>query len=174
MSSSESTTDAPQGVPALSHLDEKGRAGMVDVATKPDSVRTASARALIRISAEADRLLLSGALKKGPPLEVVRVASIQGAKAAAQLIPLCHPVRLSQIEAQVARGGESVWSVIVTVKAVDRTGVEMEAMTGAAIGALTFYDMIKAVDRSAVIETVVLLHKSGGRSGPWQREPDPR
>ena len=143
---------------------------MVDVGHKAPSRRRARARCAVRLSPEADELLRQGNLPKGSPLEVTRLAALQAAKQTSQLIPLCHPLRLTSIQVEVLDRGHGVWWIEVTVEAEDRTGVEMEAMTGAAVGGLALYDMVKAVDRSAALEQVVLLEKSGGKSGDYRRD----
>lgn len=144
---------------------------MVDVSAKEVTLRRAEARAEVRLSAAADRALRDGTLKKGGARDVVRLAAIGAAKQTAQLIPLCHPLRLTRVDAELARVRPGRWSVTAEVTALDRTGVEMEAMTAAAVGALALYDMVKAVDRAAAIESVVLLAKSGGKSGDFRRAP---
>ncbi len=154
---------------ALTHVDAAGRARMVDVSDKAITERRARARAVVLISAAADAALRRGKLPKGAALEVVRLAAIQAAKRTASLIPLCHPLRLTKVDAQLSRAARGRWLVETEVVALDRTGVEMEALTAACIGALALYDMVKAVDRSAAIESVVLLEKSGGRSGRFVR-----
>jgi len=151
-----------------SHLDDQGHVHMVDVSAKPETERSATAEALVSLSADAATALFAGELPKGDALATVRLAAIGGAKRTADLIPLCHPIALASVVADVAaiQGGARI---VVTVKTVGRTGVEMEAMTGAAVGAVTLYDMVKSVDRSAEIGPVRLLHKAGGKSGEWSR-----
>lgn len=151
-----------------SHLDEHGRAWMVDVSAKPETQRSATAEGVVSLSPEAQKALFAGTLAKGDGLATVRIAAIGGAKRTADLIPLCHPIPLASIVAEVAEvaGGARI---MVTVKSVGRTGVEMEAMTGVAVGAVTLYDMVKSIDRSAEIGPIRLLAKSGGKSGDWSR-----
>lgn len=158
----------PPSAPALSHLDARGRARMVDVGAKPVTDRRAVAEAVVRLSPAALRLVRTGGGPKGDVLGIARLAGIQGAKRTSDLVPLCHPLSLVDValEPTLARGGVRL---LCTVRALDRTGVEMEAMTGAAVAALTVYDMVKGADRSARIEGVRLLSKSGGRSGDWRR-----
>ncbi len=156
--------------PKLTHLDREGRARMVDVSDKPVTRRRARARSIVQLSAQADRLLKEGGLPKGNPLEVVRLAALQAAKQTPQWIPLCHPLHLTAIDVVVTPGEDHRWEIVVEVGAEDRTGVEMEAMTGASAGALALYDMVKAVDRAASVQEVVLLEKSGGKSGEYRRE----
>lgn len=151
----------------LSHVDASGRARMVDVTDKQPSLRMARAQATVRLGrAIAARLRRTGALAKGNVIETARLAGIQGAKQTAQLIPLCHPLPLDLVDVDIAISGERA-----TVRTLARTravtGVEMEAMTAAAVAALTIYDMCKAASKAIVIEEVRLLEKSGGRSGHW-------
>ena len=131
-----------------SHLDEQGRVHMVDVSAKPETERSATAEAIVSLSDEAAGALFAGELPKGDALATVRIAAIGGAKRTADLIPLCHPIAIASVAADVEAidGGARV---VVTVKTVGRTGVEMEAITGAAVGAVTLYDMVKGVDRAA-------------------------
>lgn len=153
---------------SLTHLDDEGQVHMVDVGSKDISHRVATARAdVVMEPSTADRLFAL-TLEKGDALATARVAAIQGAKRTSDLIPLCHPLPIDRIDVGIDRIDEGV-SVTVTVAVAARTGVEMEAMTGAAIGALTLYDMIKGIDRGAYVSSVVLLAKSGGRSGEWVR-----
>lgn len=154
----------------LTHVDPSGRARMVDVSDKESSERRARAQAIVRMSAEADRLLREGRLPKGNAFEMVRFAAIQAAKQTAQLLPLCHPLRLTKVDAELSALGGGAWRIATEVAALDRTGVEMEALTAASVGALALYDMVKAVDRATVIGPVELLEKSGGRSGRWVRD----
>ncbi|HSM01345.1 MAG TPA: cyclic pyranopterin monophosphate synthase MoaC [Acidimicrobiia bacterium] len=150
------------------HLDDQGRVRMVDVSAKSESERSATAEAKVTLSSEAAAALFTGKLPKGDALATVRIAAIGGAKRTAELIPLCHPIPLVSLTADVERddGGARV---TVTAKSIGRTGVEMEAMTGAAVGAVTLYDMVKGIDRSAEIGPIRLLAKSGGKSGDWSR-----
>jgi cyclic pyranopterin monophosphate synthase len=154
----------------LSHLDPEGRVRMVDVGSKEVTRREAEAVATVRMSAEAFDKLRDGSLPKGDVPSTVRLAAIQAAKRTSTLIPLCHQVPLDAVEVSLEFDQEAPQ---VTVRAVARargvTGVEMEALTAAAVGALTLYDMCKAVDRGMVIEGIALLRKSGGRSGDYRR-----
>jgi cyclic pyranopterin phosphate synthase len=150
----------------LSHYDAEGRAHMVDVSSKPATRREAEASAFVALSdAVLDALPQN---PKGNPLEVARFAGIQAAKRTADLIPMCHPLPLSFIEvsAVVVAGGIEIRSTAATVAV---TGVEMEALTAAAVAALTIYDMCKALDKSIAIREIVLLRKSGGKSGEYIR-----
>ncbi|MBI5510665.1 MAG: cyclic pyranopterin monophosphate synthase MoaC [Deltaproteobacteria bacterium] len=151
---------------SVTHVDPGGAMRMVDVGDKAASRRVAVARARVRLSAAARRALQSNA--KGDVLAAARVAGIQAAKRTSELIPLCHPLALSHVavDLQLTRTGVVVTT---TAETVGPTGVEMEAMTAAAVAALTLYDMLKAVERGIVIEEVLLLEKKGGRSGHWRR-----
>jgi len=151
-----------------SHLDEMGSARMVDVSAKPETERSATAEAFVALSPEARTALFGGTLPKGDALAVTRIAAIGGAKRTAELIPLCHPIPITAVQADVEQVDVGA-RVVVTVRTVGRTGVEMEAITGAAVGAVTIYDMVKSIDRSAEIGPVRLLSKSGGKSGEWNR-----
>jgi len=155
----------------LTHTDANGKAHMVDVTDKPDTWREARAEARIRMSGETLRLIETGGHKKGDVLTVARIAGIQAAKQCAGLIPLCHPLLLTGIDVEITPENALPGLRIVTrCRVTGATGVEMEALTAAAVTALTLYDMCKAVDRGMVIEGIRLLHKSGGRSGDWQAE----
>jgi len=152
----------------LTHLDSEGRARMVDVGAKPETARVAVAEAHISLSPAAKEALFGGTLPKGDALAVARIAAIQGAKQTPILVPLCHPIGIDAISADV-EATESGARVVVRVEVVAKTGIEMEAITGAAVGAVALYDMVKAVDRGAVIGPVQLLSKTGGKSGEWSR-----
>jgi len=143
---------------------------MVDVTTKQVTTRTAKARCTVAVSPTVVGLLRSGAVPKGDALAVARIAAIAATKRTPDLIALCHPIAVHGVDVETAVGEETV-EILVTVRTADRTGVEMEALTGAAVGGLALIDMVKAVDRSASIAEVVLLSKSGGRSGDWVRTP---
>jgi len=154
----------------LSHVDASGRARMVDITDKQPTLRMARAEAKVKLGrALAGRLRRTGALAKGNVVETARLAGIQGAKQTAQLIPLCHPLPLDVVHVDIAISGEVA---VIRTEARTRaaTGVEMEAMTAAAVAALTVYDMCKAASKAVVIEEVRLLEKSGGRSGHWRRQ----
>ena len=153
----------------LTHLDRRGYARVVDVGSKPPTRRRAEAVAIVQTTPEVARVLGEGAMPKGDVAAVARIAAIQGAKRTSELIPLCHPLAITHLAAdvEVAAGGSI--TVTVTAECTGPTGVEMEAMTGASIGALTVYDMIKGLDRSARVSGVELRSKSGGRSGSWRR-----
>lgn len=152
----------------LTHLNERGEAHIVDIGAKPVSTRRAVARAVVEARPETVAAMLGGGLKKGDALAVARVAGIMAAKKTSDLIPLCHPVGLNTVEIAIAGEG-TMLTVTATAEAEDRTGVEMEAMTAAAIAALTLYDMAKGLDRGMRISTVELVEKSGGKSGTYRR-----
>jgi len=153
----------------LTHLDESGSARMVDISNKQITARVAEAEAFVSMSASVVRLLREGAVEKGDAFGVARVAGIMAAKKTHELIPLCHPLGISEVKVDLefADGGVKVST---QVKTTGRTGVEMEALTAAAVAALTLYDMCKSADKSIIIERVGLVAKSGGRSGDWRRE----
>lgn len=152
----------------FNHLDDRGDVHMVDVGGKATTVRVAVAEAFVSMAPETSRRLFADELEKGDALATVRIAAIQATKRTPDLIPLCHPISIDRVTVGIepAESGARI-EVLVGVEA--RTGVEMEAMTGAAVGALALYDMIKGIDRSASVDTVRLLSKSGGKSGDWQR-----
>jgi cyclic pyranopterin phosphate synthase len=155
----------------LTHLDEGGRARMVDVGAKPETHRIAKAEAMVTMSAATLALVEAGSGKKGDVLATARIAAIAALKKTADLIPLCHPVRVVGTDVMLAPDRELPGvRVEVEVHAFDRTGVEMEAMVGATAAALTIYDMVKGVERGVTIGPVRLLEKSGGRSGSWRRK----
>lgn len=152
----------------FTHLDESGDARMVDVAEKSITDRRATAEAFVRTSVEVIELLRGAGVPKGDALAVARIAAISGTKRTPDLIPLCHPIAVHGVDVDLVVEDEGV-RITVTVRTADRTGVEMEALTGASVGALAMIDMVKGVDRSAMIDHVVLLEKSGGRSGHYVR-----
>ncbi len=155
----------------LSHLDEEGRAQMVDVGNKDITQRSATAEARVSMQAETLDMILEGKHKKGDVFAVARIAGIQAAKKCADLIPLCHPLLLSSINVDIQGDVEKQQvHILATCKLNGQTGVEMEALTAASVAALTIYDMCKAVDRGMSISQVQLLDKAGGKSGHWQRE----
>jgi cyclic pyranopterin phosphate synthase len=154
----------------LSHFDKAGQAHMVDIGGKPETRRIARASGTIRMERSTLKVILSGSASKGDVLGVARVAAIQGAKRTSDLIPLCHPLRLTRVAAEFsAERRRPAVRLVVTVETVGRTGVEMEALTAVSAGLLTIYDMCKAVDRAMVIEDIKLLEKAGGRSGHFRR-----
>ena len=152
----------------LTHLDETGAARMVDVGAKPVSERRAVAEAHLALTPEVADLLFSGGLAKGDAWATVRIAAVMAAKRTSELVPLCHPIGLDAVDVRIERtdGGARIE---VEARVTARTGVEMEAVTGAAIGAVALYDMVKGLDRGVTIGPVRLLAKSGGRSGEWRR-----
>jgi cyclic pyranopterin phosphate synthase len=154
----------------LTHLDERGRARMVDVGDKPESERTAEAEGVVRMTREAFDLVAAQAVAKGDVLAVAEVAGTMGAKRAGDLIPLCHPLNLDlvQVEARLEPELPGV-RISAVAKATGRTGVEMEALAAVAVACLTVYDMVKAVDRGMTIEEVRLVSKTGGTRGDWRR-----
>jgi len=152
----------------LTHYDAMGRVHMVDVSEKPDTLREARAGVKVKMSAAARRAVRRN--PKGNPLEIARVAGIAAAKRTADLIPLCHPLQLSHIDVQAAFCKNGV-EISARVRTMGPTGVEMEALTAAAVAALTVYDMCKAADRSMEISELRLLEKSGGRSGTYIAKP---
>ena len=150
---------------ALTHLDAAGRARMVDVSGKAETVRWARARAVVRMSPHAAARVAAGDAPKGDVATVARVAAIQAAKRTDELIPLCHQLPLSHIGADVAIDAEAgTVTVTFETRTMDRTGVEMEAMTGCSVAALTVYDMVKGIEPGVIIERIELLDKTGGKS----------
>jgi cyclic pyranopterin monophosphate synthase len=154
----------------LSHLDEAGRARMVDVGGKAETERTAVAEGTVRMSPEAYEQVAANTVAKGDVLAVAEVAGVMAAKRTGELIPLCHPLGLdlATVEARLAPELPGV-RVTATAKVTGRTGVEMEALTAVSVACLTVYDMVKAVDRAMVIEGVRLVSKTGGSRGDWRR-----
>lgn len=150
------------------HFDERGSARMVDVGAKAPSDRAAVAESVVVMSRSTRAALFEGSLPKGDAAAVARVAAIQAAKRTSELIPLCHPLSLSSITVEIDEIDAGV-RIVVAVGTTDRTGVEMEAMTAASVGALTIYDMVKGMERGVEIGPVRLLKKSGGASGEWTR-----
>jgi len=157
-------------VSALSHLNERGEANMVDVGDKSVTQREASAQAVVRMHPETFAAVLEGDNKKGDVFAVSRIAGIQAAKQTAQLIPLCHQLPLSKVSVEFEIDQADTQIRIVTLcKTQSVTGVEMEALTAASVAALTLYDMCKAIDKHIAIQDVYLLSKQGGKTGNWQR-----
>ena len=152
----------------LTHLNERGEAHIVDVGGKAVTARRAIARAVVEAKPETVAAIMGGSLGKGDALAVARIAGIMAAKKTSELIPLCHPIALSRVEVDIAVEGNAI-TVTATAEAIDRTGVEMEAMTAASVAALTLYDMAKGIDRGMRITTVELIEKTGGKSGTWRR-----
>jgi cyclic pyranopterin phosphate synthase len=154
-------------VSKLTHIDETGRARMVDVSDKAATAREAVAQGFVRMSPKTLKLALSGEGKKGDVRAVAEIAGVMAAKRTSELIPMCHPLALSKAEVRVepAEGG---LQVLARVKTTGPTGVEMEALTAVTVACLTLYDMLKAAEKGMVIEAVRLLEKSGGKSGDWK------
>jgi cyclic pyranopterin phosphate synthase len=152
----------------LTHVDEKGAARMVDVADKLATVREATAECVVRMSAETANAVREGTAK-GDALQVARVAGIMAAKRTSELIPLCHPLPLTSVSVdfEYLTGGVRI---VTRARVVGQTGVEMEALTAAAVAGLTLIDMTKGIERGVYLESVRLLEKSGGRSGTWKRK----
>ncbi|CUR57464.1 molybdenum cofactor biosynthesis protein C [metagenome] len=156
------------GSERLTHVDETGAARMVDVTAKDVTARTASATGRVLVSRAVIDLLRGEGVPKGDALAVARIAGIMGAKQTPALIPLCHPLAVSGVTVDLAVTDESV-DITATVRTTDRTGVEMEALTAVSVAALTVVDMVKAVDKAAVITDIRVESKTGGKSGPWTR-----
>ncbi len=161
----------PDDAARLTHLDAEGRARMVDVSDKPETAREAEAAGRVRMLPETLALVVAGDVAKGDVLTVAELAGVMAAKRTSELIPLCHPIPLSDV--QVTAQPDEAHSCIeirAVARTTGKTGVEMEALTAVSVAALTIYDMCKAVDRGMRIEEVRLLRKSGGRSGDWVSE----
>jgi len=149
----------------LTHLDSQGRANMVDVSDKAQTVREAVAEARVRMQPSTLQMIVDGEHPKGDVFAVARIAGIQAAKKTSDLIPLCHPLMLTSVKVELQADGEDAVLIRARCKLTGQTGVEMEALTAASVAALTIYDMCKAVDRGMLIEQVRLLEKLGGKSG---------
>ena len=148
---------------------------MVDVSAKAETVREASARVTLKMKPATLAAIRAGQLAKGDVLGVARTAGIMGAKRTPELIPLCHPLRITGVDVEFDLDAKrSVVTVTARVRTVDKSGVEMEALTAAAVAGLTVYDMVKAVDRGVVLSDLCLIEKSGGKSGHWRRVPGRR
>jgi cyclic pyranopterin phosphate synthase len=154
----------------LTHIDEHGRASMVDVADKAVTSRIAVAEAVLRMQPATLAAIQTNAIAKGEVLATARIAGIQGAKRTADLIPLCHPLPLTRVAVQFDTTSEDTLTIRAECRVKGQTGVEMEALTAVSIAALTVYDMCKAMDRGMVIEHTRLLSKSGGKSGTYEVE----
>jgi cyclic pyranopterin phosphate synthase len=151
----------------LTHLDDQGRARMVDVSAKPATAREAVAAGMVRMSAETLALAMTGQGKKGDVRAVAEIAGVMAAKRTSDLIPLCHPLALSKVEVSV-EAAEGGLAVIARVRTTGPTGVEMEALTAVSVACLTIYDMLKAAEKGMIIDQVRLLEKTGGASGEWR------
>ncbi|MCX4640735.1 cyclic pyranopterin monophosphate synthase MoaC [Streptomyces sp. RPA4-5] len=152
----------------LTHLDAAGAARMVDVSGKDVTARTARARGRVLVSSQVIELLRGEGMPKGDALATARIAGIMGAKHTPDLIPLCHPLAVSGVKVDLSVTDDAV-EITATVKTTDRTGVEMEALTAVSVAALTVVDMVKAVDKAAVISDIRVEEKTGGKSGDWSR-----
>lgn len=158
-------------MPELTHFDEGGRARMVDVTGKSETMRVATARGAVRLKPATLELIEQGKMAKGDVLAVAQVAGIMAAKRTPDLIPMCHPLALTGVEMRLELNREeSLVEIEATVRLAGKTGVEMEALTAVAVAGLTVYDMCKAVDREMTIERVQLVHKAGGKSGEFRRQ----
>jgi len=155
----------------LTHLDARGRAQMVDVSEKAETVRRAVARGRVLLAPETVSLLRDNAVPKGDALAVARIAGIMAAKRTSELIPLCHPLPVTKVVVNLEITAAGV-EIEAEVRVTGKTGVEMEALTAVSVAALTLYDMVKAVDKGAVITDICLEEKSGGKSGDFHRAPD--
>jgi len=153
----------------LTHMDDQGRARMVDVSAKPDTAREAVAEGLLRMAPATLALALAGGGKKGDVRAVAEIAGVMAAKKTSDLIPLCHPLALSKVVVEVTQAAEGL-AVIARVKTTGPTGVEMEALTAVSVACLTLYDMLKAADKAMTIDAVRLVSKTGGASGEYRRE----
>ena len=152
----------------LTHLDENNQPKMVDVSLKNETLRIAKASGIIRMSEEAFKAIKENTTKKGPVLQTAVVAAIMGTKKTSELIPMCHPLLISSVKVDI-KELKNAFKLFVTVKITGKTGVEMEALTGVSVGLLTIYDMVKAIDKAMVIDEIMLLSKSGGKSGEYVR-----
>jgi cyclic pyranopterin phosphate synthase len=152
----------------LTHIDASGNAHMVDVADREVTTRTATTVGRVLLSQQVVTLLRDGAVPKGDVLATARIAGIMATKRTPDLIPLCHPIAVHGVSVELVVVDEGV-DITATVKTADRTGVEMEALTGVSIGLLTIYDMVKAIDKSMIIRNVQLEEKSGGKNGNYKR-----
>ena len=155
----------------LTHVDSKGRVRMVDVSAKAETPRVAVARGRITMSASTCRMIVEGKVAKGNVLTTAQIAGIMAAKRTGEMIPLCHPIPLTDVEVRFsAHADEGIIEIEATAKCVGRTGVEMEALTAVSVAALTIYDMAKAVERTMRIGEIHLVRKSGGKSGAFVLE----
>nr|WP_298328124.1 cyclic pyranopterin monophosphate synthase MoaC [Haloactinopolyspora sp.] len=159
---------APADRPKLTHVDDQGAARMVDVTAKDLTTRTATASGRVLVSPAVIAALRGDGVPKGDALAVARIAGIQGAKRTPDLVPLCHPLAIHGVEVDLTVTDDSV-DITATVRTADRTGVEMEALTAVSTAALTVVDMVKAIDRGAIITDIRVDEKTGGRSGTWRR-----
>ncbi len=155
----------------LTHLDENQNPKMVDVSSKNDTTRVATASGIIEVSKEAYEAVITNSAKNGPVLQTAIIAAIQGAKKTSDLIPMCHPLMISSVTINTQELPELPgFKLEATVKLIGKTGVEMEALNAVSVGLLTIYDMLKAIDKSMVIRNIQLEEKSGGKSGDFKRK----
>lgn len=155
---------------SLTHIDDNGAARMVDVGEKEVTRRSASAQAVVSMQPQTLSLILSGGMPKGDVFACARIAGIMAAKRTWELIPMCHPLPIEGIEMEITPISDTDVRIVSTLRCTHKTGIEMEALTAASVAALTLYDMCKAIDRGMVIRDVMLLRKSGGKSGDFCRE----
>ncbi|MBK1971791.1 cyclic pyranopterin monophosphate synthase MoaC [Campylobacter sp. TTU-622] len=154
----------------ITHLDQNNQPQMVDVSAKDITQRIATASGIIFMSKEAFNAIKQNTAKKGPVLQTAVIAAIMGAKKTSELIPMCHPLMLSQIQTNIIENEkEYSFKLLVSIKCEGKTGVEMEALTAVSIGLLTIYDMVKAIDKTMRIDNIILEHKQGGKSGEYNR-----
>lgn len=151
----------------LTHVDETGAARMVDVGAKQITQRTASAQAIITMKPETLQMITDSMAPKGDVFACARIAGIMAAKKTSELIPMCHPIPIDSVEIKIEPSSDTQVRLISTLRCTHKTGIEMEALTAASVAALTIYDMCKAVDRGMRIDSVLLLHKDGGKSGTY-------
>ena len=157
-------------MPDLTHIGPDGRPRMVDVSAKAESTRHAVAKGRIRMDPKTLSAALAGDTRKGNPLTVAEIAGIMGAKRTSELIPLCHPLPLTGVKVEVSATPDgTALQVVASVRTIGQTGVEMEALTAVSVACLTLYDMLKAIDKAMVIETIELIEKTGGTSGDFQK-----
>ncbi|MFT3698867.1 MAG: cyclic pyranopterin monophosphate synthase MoaC [Kofleriaceae bacterium] len=156
--------------PKLTHFDAAGNAHMVEVGAKPETARLAIAEGRIAMAVATAEAIRAGEIGKGDVLGVARIAGIQAAKRSSELIPLCHPLRLTGVDIAFEQEADGV-VITATVKCFDRSGVEMEALTAVSVAALTIYDMCKAIDRGMILGEIRLIEKRGGKSGVWTAKP---
>lgn len=155
----------------LTHIDEQGHVRMVDVSAKAPTKRTARAQAVVNMAEKTFALIADRKVKKGNVLETARIAGIMAAKKTSDLIPMCHPLNVTHVQVDFHPDSDAhAIRIEATARIVDQTGVEMEALTAAAVAALTIYDMCKAYDRGMAVSDICLLEKRGGKSGTWSRE----
>ena len=151
----------------LTHFDDAGASRMVDVGAKPETERVAIASGMVRMEIETANAVRAGTIGKGDVLGVARIAGIQAAKRTSDIIPLCHPLRITSVDVDLRVANDAVY-IMATVRAFDRSGVEMEALAAVSAAALTIYDMCKAIDRAMIVTDLRLLRKSGGKSGDYE------